>query len=216
MTRNEGWIDISMPLKEGMVVYPGDPPLRIVLAPGTAKDGPAAISMISMGLHSGTHIDAPRHLFKEGLSIDLLPLGVFTGTARVIESDDAFAIEARDVRSQTITKGEMVFFKTRNSGLYRLDLFCEEYVHLTRSAAAYLVETGVAAVGMDYLSIDAFGDQALEAHSLLLSHSIPIIEGLDLSSVSPGLYECICLPLRIEGGDAAPARAMIRPLPPEP
>ena len=215
MKADEGWIDISVPLKKGMVVYPGDPPVRIVRASDTARGDPVTVSHISMGLHAGTHIDAPLHLFEGGLSIDRLPLRLFVGRARVIAVGDAPSIEAGELRGHPILSNEMVLFKTRNSALGRLDRFYPEHVYLAPSAAAYLVEAGVRAVGIDYLSIDAFGQHGLEAHSLLLRSSIPIIEGLDLSPVGPGLYECICLPLRIEDGEAAPARAMVRPLPPE-
>jgi arylformamidase len=215
MTADEGWIDISVPLKAGMVVYPGDAPVRITRTSDTARGDVATVSRISMGLHSGTHIDAPLHLFEGGLSIDRLPLQRLIGTARVIAAEGASSIDAAELKSHPIESGQIVLFKTRNSALGRLGRFCPEYVYLTPSAAAYLVEARVRAVGIDYLSIDAFGQHGLEAHSLLLRGSIPIIEGLDLSPVGPGLYEWICLPLRIEGGEAAPARAMVRRLAPE-
>jgi len=113
------------------------------------------------------------------------------------------------VDGAAVEAGQIVLFKTRNSALWRLDRFVEEYVYLSGAAARRLVEIGVSAVGVDYLSVDAYGS-GMEAHLALLGASVPVIEGLDLSAVDAGLYECVCLPLLLEGAEGAPARVIVR------
>ena len=207
-----GWIDISVPLKTGMVVYPEDAPVLIERATDVAKGDRVTLSRVSMGLHSGTHVDAPLHLFEKGLPIDRLPLAALIGTAQVIDIRDEESITCAGIEGNLIEGCGMVLFKTCNSGLWRQTGFRPGYVSLSADAAAYLVKKGVSAVGIDYLSIDGFGQDELKAHALLLGAGVPVIEGLDLSDVGAGVYECICLPLRVEGGEAAPARVIVRPV----
>jgi arylformamidase len=207
-----GWIDISVPLKTGMVVYPGDAPVLIDRPCDVARGDRVTLSRVSMGLHAGTHVDAPLHLFEKGLPVDRVPLAALIGTAQVIDIMDEASITRPEVEAHLTEGCGIVLFKTRNSALWRQVGFYASYVSLSAGAAEYLVKKGVSAVGIDYLSIDAFGQDELKAHATLLCASIPVIEGLDLSHVGAGLYECICLPLRVEGGEAAPARVIVRPL----
>jgi arylformamidase len=207
-----GWIDISVPLKTGMVVYPSDSPVLIERTCDVARGDRVTLSRLSMGLHAGTHVDAPLHLFEKGLPVDRVPLAALIGTAQVIDIPDAASITRPEVEAHLVEGCGIVLFKTRNSALWRQVGFYASYVSLSAGAAEYLVKKGVSAVGIDYLSIDAFGQDELKAHATLLCASIPVIEGLDLSHVGAGLYECICLPLRVEGGEAAPARVIVRPL----
>ncbi|MGD0230924.1 MAG: cyclase family protein [Syntrophorhabdales bacterium] len=181
------WIDISLPLKNGMVVYPGDPPVVIEGETDVARGDATTLSRISMGLHSGTHVDAPLHLFEGGLPVDLIPLGRLTGIARVIAIRDEHSIGVHEIEPHLTGAAGIILFKTRNSALWSLGGFSPGYVSLSAPAARYLAKRGAAAVGIDYLSIDGFGEDNLRAHSILLDASIPIIEGLDLSRVGPGL-----------------------------
>lgn len=207
-----GWIDISVPLKTGMVVYPSDSPVVVERTCDVARGDRVTLSRVSMGLHAGTHVDAPLHLFEKGLPIDRVPLAALIGTAQVIDIMDEASITRPEVEAHLTEGCGIVLFKTRNSALWREAGFCESYVSLSADAAEYLMEKGVSAVGIDYLSIDGFGQDGLRAHAVVLGAGIPVIEGLDLSHVGAGLYECICLPLRMEGGEAAPARVVVRPL----
>ena len=168
-----------------------------------AKGDPVTLSRVSMGLHAGTHIDAPLHFFEKGLPIDWMPLIALIGTAQVIDIRDGESIESADIEACLTGGSRIVLFKTRNSALWRHAGFSESYVALSAGAAECLVGEGASAVGIDYLSIDAFGQDEGRAHRILLGASIPVIEGLDLSAVGAGRYECICLPLRVEGAEAA-------------
>jgi arylformamidase len=206
------WIDVSVPLRPGMVVWPGDPPVRIERISAIADGGVVNMSAISMCLHTGTHVDAPLHFLEGGRSLEEMPLDALSGPARVIDIRSPKAIRVREFGALRIRRGERILFKTRNSArCWRAGEFCRDYVYLTREAATELVRRGIAAVGIDYLSIGAPNEEGYEVHRMLLGAGIWIIEGLDLSSVPAGRYELICLPLKVPGADGAPARALLRP-----
>ncbi len=206
---NGRWIDVSMPVRTGMVIYPSDSPVTVERTSDVAKGDRVTLSRVSMGVHAGTHVDAPLHFLQDGVSIDRVPLERLAGTARVVHVREGQSIGLDAVEGADIQAGQMAFFKTRNSALLRLDRFAEDYVYLSAAAARRLVEIGVAAVGIDYLSIDGYR-HGTDAHMTLLTASVPVIEGLDLSDVGAGLYDCVCLPLRLEGAEAAPARVIVR------
>ena len=204
------WVDVSIPVRTGMVVCPTDPSVAVVRQMDMARGDRVNLSHVSMGSHAGTHVDAPLHCLPDGIPVDRIPLDRLAGTARVIHAAaDAQSIGIEAVDGAAVEAGEIVLFRTRNSALWRIDRFVEDYVYLSGAAARRLVEIGVRAVGVDYLSVDAYG-LGMEAHLALLSASVPVIEGLDLSPVDAGLYECVCLPLLLEGAEGAPARVIVR------
>jgi arylformamidase len=194
------WIDISVPLRTPMQHWPGDPAPDI------------ALGRMHMHPHTGTHIDAPLHYVPGGLTIDAMPLDAAVGEARVIgvpgEVIDAEAIHA--IKPQ---RGERILFRTSNSErCWCGACFRKQYVSVTPDGARALIEAGVQTVGVDYLSVGPYGADGDETHTILLGAGVWIIEGLNLAGVEPGRYELVCLPLKIEGGDGAPARAMLRKL----
>ncbi len=209
---SRAWIDISRPLVSGMAVWPGDPPVRVERILSIADGGIANLSAISMCLHTGTHVDAPLHFLDGGPSVAEMPPEALVGPARVIGIRDPKAIRARELEPFRFRRGERVLFKTRGwARRSKAAEFCPDYVYVAPDAAALLVERGVRAVGIDYLSIGAPGEEGYEIHRVLLRAGVWIVEGLDLSAVSPGRYELLCLPLRVPGADGAPARAILRP-----
>ena len=206
-------IDLSVPLKDGMVHWPGDPPVRIRKVRRIGKGGSSEVSHLSMGSHTGTHMDAPGHFLKNGRAIDRMPLSAVIGSARVIEVRDPKEIHVEDLRRHRIRRGERVLFKTRNSSrCWKTRSFVRDFVHLTAESARYLAGLKLRCVGVDYLSVGGYKKDGAQVHRLLLGAGIWIIEGLDLSRARPGRYELICLSLRISGGDGAPARAVLRKL----
>lgn len=210
------WIDISVPLRNGMVHFPGDPPVNISRVKDMTQGDKANLSKISMGAHSGTHVDAPIHFINGGRGVDEAPLETLVGRARVIEIRDAESIKPDELKEHRIRRGERILFKTRNSShVWRGNEFVEDFVFLSGDAAKFLVDRGARAVGVDYLSVGSYKQGGSDIHSILLAGGIWIIEGLDLSEVAPGKYELICLPLKLVQGDGAPARAILRPLPSE-
>jgi arylformamidase len=202
--------DVTVPLSEDLVGYPDDPPVRIERTKEIAKDyATYNLSTYSFGSHAGTHIDAPLHLLENGLSVDNLPLEMLIGRARVVEVT-APRIDENVLQEFDFTTDMRVLFKTRNSYLWGRNEFVQDYVHITVDAARFLIKEGIKLVGIDYLSIDKFDSKELESHREFLSAGAIIIEGLNLREVEPGDYELLCLPLKVKGGDGAPARVVLR------
>ncbi len=206
------WIDISAPLWSGMAHWPGDAPVKILRVTSMDNGAVANLTTISMSAHTGTHMDAPRHFIKDGLTMSEMPLEASMGRARVIAIEDERVITRRELEESKPREGERILLKTRNSQIWskRCRLFLKEFVAPDVAAARYLVECGVRTVGVDYLSVGKYNGDGVETHQVLLGAGVWVIEGLDLSQVEPGEYELACLPLRIEGADGAPARAALR------
>ena len=205
------WLDISVPLRNAMVHWPGDPPVRIDKVKDIEHGASSTLSMISMGSHTGTHMDAPLHFIRQGISIDKMPLDTTVGRARVIEIKDTESIKPEELHQYRIRSGERILFKTRNSlRVWQTDTFIEDSVFISDEAARFLVERSVRVVGIDYLSVGSFKHGGSYVHKTLLGGGVWIIEGLDLSHVKPGKYDLICLPLKLDQGDGAPARAILR------
>ena len=207
------WIDISVPLRNAMVRWPSDPPVRIARTLDMERGDASNLSIILMGSHTGTHMDAPLHFMRRGKGIDKMPLDTTVGRARVVEIFDNESIKPEELDRHRIRRGERILFKTRNSLRgWTTETFIEDFVFISKEAAHFLMGRGVKVIGLDYLSIGGFKDNGIETHRILLEAGIWIIEGLDLSRVKPGRYDLICLPLKLDKGDGAPARAILRPI----
>jgi arylformamidase len=201
--------DISVPLSNDLPVYPGDPPLLIEPALLIEKGDGSNVCRLSLSSHCGTHIDAPRHLDDRGLTVEHLPLQLLTGRALVAEVGGTKRIGSKELKRLPIKGEERLLLKTQNSLLWSRPGFVEDYASLTEEGADYLAGIGVRLVGIDYLSIEAFeGNGAV--HRKLLDHGVIILEGLNLDGVKEGVYELICLPLKLAGVDGAPVRAILR------
>jgi arylformamidase len=210
LTEDLDWIDVSAPIKTGMVHWPGDPTVRIERFLDMERGDEANVSRIMMGSHTGTHMDGPVHFVKSGQGIDALPLSTAIGRARVIEIRDPKVVNPGELIEHKIERGERILFKTENSArCRRMDTFVEEFVHLSGEAAQYLVDKEVGLVGIDYLSVDSYKSEDFPAHRILLGAGVWIIEGLDLSQAGQGACILVCLPLKIVGGDGAPARVVL-------
>lgn len=208
------WIDISVPIRDGMVHWPGDSPVSIKRVEDIEKGATANLSAIYMGAHSGTHVDAPIHFLKQGQGVDNIPIDTLVGRARVIEIRDPESIKSEELARHRIRRSERILFKTRNSSeAWQKGKFSEDFVFISDAAADFLVDRGVLLIGVDYLSVGSFKHSGSYVHRTLLGGGIGIIEGLNLLNVTSGKYDLICLPLRIIGGDGAPARAIIRRVP---
>jgi len=207
--------DVSVPLSAATPTYPGDPGIEIKQWLTLADGDVANVSLISFGLHSGTHVDAPAHFIAGGSRVESLPLESLIGEAEVVEvANDARVIDESFVAANCFRASQRILFKTRNSAFWNnsRDGFREDYTYIESGAARRLVESGIKLVGIDYLSVEQFQSQKFETHHALLSNGVVILEGLDLRAVPAGVYELICLPLKIVGGsgDGAPARVILR------
>lgn len=208
-------IDISVTMRTGMPIWPGSPGLRLARSM-RMEDGDAAnVSRLETGVHVGTHVDAPLHFIADGRSVEQLDLGILVGPALVAVLPDVASIANEDLAALDLPRGtERLLLKTRNSRLWSADVteFREDFVALTADAARWVVDRGIKLIGVDYLSVQRFQDGP-ETHRILLGANVVVLEGLNLSAVSAGEFELVCLPLRLAGAEAAPARAILRPLP---
>ena len=203
--------DLSLPISESLVVWPGDPPIRITQPHHLDRGDEATVSRLDMGAHTGTHVDAPAHFVPGGSGVDDLDLNVLVGPALVVDARQADALSAEVLETLPIPTGtERVLFRTRNSDLWARGEpeFHEDFVAITEDGARWLIERGVRLVGVDYLSVAPF-DAVTPTHRALLHAGVVAIEGLDLSGIGPGAYQLVCLPLKIVGTDGAPARAIL-------
>jgi arylformamidase len=182
------WLDVTVPLRPGLPQWPGDPQFESWLVSESPR-----VTAMRLCAHTGTHIDAPSHYLAGGAGIECYAPEVLTGPARVCALEDA-------------PGGERVLFRTSNSDSewWRLP-FRVGMVELSAVHARTLVAAGVRLVGIDYLSIGS-----AEVHRILLEAGVCVLEGLWLGAVQPGEFEMICLPLKLEGADGAPARVLLR------
>jgi arylformamidase len=208
----ENFIDISVPLTDGMVNWPGDPPVAISRMRNQASGDTATVSRLDMGAHTGTHMDAPLHFISGAAGIDTMPITAGIGPCRVIELDDETSISRASIEAHEVLAGERILLKTRNSNQsWWNDPFDENFVYISADAAGYLAHQNVMTIGVDYLSVGGFHHDGVATHLALLEANIWIIEGLDLTRVRAGRYMLYCLPLKMQDGDGAPARAVLAP-----
>lgn len=204
--------DISLPISQGIPVWPGDPDISVKRVSKIEDGANANVSRMDIGCHTGTHVDAPFHFLPEGKTIETLSLEALIGPVQVIRIPDDISVITDDVilacgiRPDT----KRVLFKTYNSAFWSKygSQFRTEFVGIDEPGAKALVEMGVTLVGLDYLSISPF-KKSRPTHEAFLKASVVLLEGVDLSAVEAGDYNLICLPLKIQGADGAPARAVL-------
>lgn len=206
--------DVTVPITEVMPVWPGSPRVKLEPVSRIDKGDSNNTTQLSMGSHTGTHVDAPYHFVQRGMTVDKLPLELLIGPAFVAEVDglEGNTIEAYDLASLHFPRGTTrLLLKTTNSHFWedRLSEFERQYVHLGPKTANWLVSRGIRLLGVDYLSVEAFNAREHRVHHTLLGAGIVIVEGLNLSRVPAGSCQLVCLPLKIEGGDGAPARVLV-------
>lgn len=204
--------DISITTTSEMVTWPSDPGVILKRVKKIEEGSHSNVSKLEMGVHSGTHMDAPVHFVAGAKSIDQLPLELLIGEAQVIQfADSVDILNADRLKKAGLVKGvERVLFKTRNSGYWARNerVFHEDFVAISADGAQYLVEQKVRLVGVDYLSVGPYGNTG-PTHEILLQAGIIAVEGLNLFHVEPGFYTLYCLPIKLGGSDGAPVRAVL-------
>jgi len=201
--------DLTLELSPETVVVPGDPRPQFREVKSISRGDVLNLTNLSFGTHTGTHIDVPKHINDNGLTVDRLGFDRLLGPARVIEIRDRRAIERADLEKHALKREMIVLLKTDNCRLINACAFDPDFAYLTRDAAEYLVESGVKTVGFDYFSVERLDNPLLDVHSVLLSGDVVIIEGLDLTAVEPGRYEMVALPLKVRNGDGGPTRVVL-------
>jgi arylformamidase len=203
-------IDVSVPLDTSLASYPNNLPFSLEAVKRLARGDSSNVSSLHMSAHTGTHVDSPRHFFDEGPGTEGLPLEMLIGRARVIELRTRAGITADDLAPIDLSEDVRLLIKTQNSRLWGDPEFHKDYIGITESGAKHLVGHGIKVVGVDYLSVEVFKTPGAPAHRTLLGGGTIVIEGLNLRDVEPGIYEMLCLPLKVVGSDGAPARVVLR------
>jgi arylformamidase len=208
--------DISVTLEEGIPIWPGNPSFELVRVNDIQQGGTSNVSRLSLGCHTGTHVDAPVHFIPGAAGVDTLPLNLLTGPATVYKVETsldhgnnnitAFALEQAGIPAGS----ERVLLKSRNSELWKLGPheFRADFAGITADGAQWIVDNKIGLVGVDYLSVGPKG-AGKATHEILLHAGVVIVEGLNLSQIQPGAYDFYCLPLKLKDSDGAPARAVL-------
>ena len=216
-------IDISRTIQADMEMYPGDAGPHITKISGLDEGDSYNISRITLGTHTGTHVDPPLHLIRDGAGMDSVPMNTLVGNARVLDlSSINWPIEAGDIGP--LEAGEIILLKGGPNGSDSSDSSGDSSdlgdsdgsdgpgvscgACLTAACARYLVDIGIKTIGTDATSIGAI-DEEYEVHHTLLDAGIVVIEGLKMTDVEAGDYLLVCLPLKIANGDGGPARAVL-------
>jgi len=212
--RSGQWVDVSVLVDPDTTpVYPGNAPPKFTVLQSFDKGNGLTLSMVEMGNHTGTHIDAPLHFVKGGATIDEIPASKMIGPALVIEvSPTAKIVDAAELNRHAWHGATRILFKTRSSydNFFGDKDFHKDFVGVAPDAAQLMADAGVQLVGIDYLSAEQFGAAAPLTHRTLLGKGVVIVEGMDLRSIKGGRYDLIVLPIRLKGLEAAPARALLR------
>jgi len=206
-------VDISVTLGRGLPTWPGSMGMRLERVCRMEKGDKANVSKLTCDVHTGTHIDAPAHFISGGNTVARIPLNLLIGDAIVGDLPNVSIITPSDLAGLELPLGtKRLLLRTKNSKLWEDygNEFCPHFVALTPEAAQWVVDWGIKLLGIDYLSVQPFGDSTQQTHITLLSAGVVILEGLNLSQVVPDTYELICLPLKLVEAEGAPARAILR------
>ncbi|MCB0833315.1 MAG: cyclase family protein, partial [Bacteroidetes bacterium] len=209
--------DISLTISNDLVTWPGDPKVDIQLPIQMKKGDPCNVSRWQIGAHTGTHTDAPFHFIDDGKGIDQVPLDLYIGPCLVVEvRPKTINIEAEDLKGIDLKGHSRVLFKTSNSRHWKNGnmQFDQDFISVGVTGADVLLKNKIKLVGVDYLSVESFhAPFEHPVHKKLLGAGMVVVEGLNLSSIKPGEYELICMPLKILHGDGTPVRAALREMP---
>jgi arylformamidase len=208
-------IDITVPLHAGTPTWPGSAGVELTPTLRLKEGDFSNASRLGCDIHVGTHVDAPRHFIESGSTAEQLPLEVMVGDAFVAYLPEAREITADILAGLNLPEGtERLLLHTRNSELWTQATteFKKDYAALTESGAKWVVDQQIRLIGVDYVSIQAYGDGPL-THQILLEAKVVILEGLNLADVKAGWYELICLPLKLVDAEGAPARVVLRGIP---
>jgi arylformamidase len=199
--------DVSVPIRSKMPIYEGNPGVELERVSSIPEGATANVSRLTLGVHTGTHVDAPLHFIEAGPGAEGIPLDALIGPAVVVDATgvSSESLGEAELESLAIPEGvERVLLKTRNSALWARTDFTRDFIRLDGGGARSVIARGIRTIGIDYLSI---GDQ--EAHRELLGAGVVPVEGLDLRKIEPGSYTFVCFPLDVVGSDGGPARAVL-------
>jgi arylformamidase len=202
-------IDLTLPLRRSMPLYPGDhaPRLRRLLS--LEKGDALTASELTINCHVGTHVDAPAHFLAQGRTVDRLPRKHFFGEAYVVDLTHAREVTEATLRSADIPRNRHVILKTRNTALLKRRSFTADYCHVCVGAAARLLERAPLSIGIDYYSLDPVSEDSFPAHRLVAEAGLPVFVCLDLRKVDAGSYRFAAFGTPFAGAEAMQVRAFL-------
>jgi arylformamidase len=206
-------IDISVPLETALPVWPGSEGLKVERLSCFENGNDVNVSKLTCDVHTGTHIETSLHFIPGGDSVTQIPLEILIGDAFVAYLPEIDAVTPVDLEGIEIPpETKRLLLRTRNSELWKENggVFRDDYTAITSEAAQWIVDRGIRLFGVDYLSVEQYLTHSTKNHKTLLKGDVCILEGLNLSKVVPGVYELICLPIKLVGAEGAPARAVLR------
>ncbi|MDY6911761.1 MAG: cyclase family protein [Chloroflexota bacterium] len=204
--------DITLTIHPEMLIWPGDALVTVDAVKSIAQGASSNLSLLHIGTHTGTHIDAPRHFIDGAAGVDSLPPEILIGPARLFQLPDVGQIDREVLEKLDLAGTTRILFGTRNSALLTQDVHTPDYVSMTEDGARYLVDAGIELVGIDYLSVEAYRSPGHATHRTLLEAGVVIIEGVYLQGIPSGDYELLCLPLKLKDADGSPSRVLLREL----
>ncbi|MBI2029198.1 cyclase family protein [Candidatus Gottesmanbacteria bacterium] len=206
--------DLSVPIKQNMVVWPGQPKPKITVKTDGKADS-ASLTNFTLNSHNGTHVDAPKHFIKSGKTIDKVEAEKLVGNCKILDLTNFFKtggpaeIGWAHFGGLKVKKGDRILIKTGNYKFLEGKKFTTDYISLSLDAAKNLVKKQISLIGIDYFGIEKKGNPGHPVHKMLLREGIIIVEGLNLKDVQKGEYTLVCAPLKLEGADASPARVFL-------
>ena len=206
-------IDISVPLDSALPTWPGSVSMKVEKLSCFENGNNVNVTKLTCDVHTGTHIETSLHFIPGGSSVTQIPLDTLIGDAYVAYLPMLDVITPSDMEEINIPEGvDKLLLRTKNSELWNdgKGVFMDDYSALSPEAAQWVVERNIKLLGVDYLSVDLYKESTFKNHLTLLKGGVVILEGLNLSSVMPGIYELMCLPIKLVGAEGAPARAVLR------
>lgn len=199
--------DISHSISEDLAVWPGDSPFSRKWDAKLREGDNLNQSTLKFGAHVGTHADSFYHLNELTSKIDEMPLEIYLGLAQVITVKSE-SVQVADLKNVDFEVVKRVLFKTSSNS--DPTIFNNDFTYISSDAAYHLVQNKVILAGIDTPSIDSYSSNLLETHKIFIRGKIAILEGLYLEEPTDGTYELMAFPLKIDGNDAAPVRAVLR------
>lgn len=203
-------IDITHPLGAATASWPGDTPFSLEPTLRLAAGNAVNLSRVTLSPHTGTHADAPYHYDQDGAKIAGLDLDRYVGPARVIALEGRRSVRTEDLQALDLDGVERLLIRTGSCP--DLSRFNPDCTYIEPEAVRYMDALGVRLIGTDAHSVDPTDSKELPAHNACAAAGILILENLNLVGVEPGAYELIALPLKLQGADGSPVRAVLRPL----
>jgi arylformamidase len=205
------YYDLTTHISERTVVFPGDPEYSMQKVCSIDEGNSFNLCHMQLGNHTGTHIDYPAHVIKEGKTSSDFSIDHLIGSGIIIKVPDTEkSITKSFITEQSIMNSDIVFFKTANSKLSKQDKFKDNYVYIEPEAAEELLRKQVRIIGIDYISVDKYDAEDLPVHKSLLSNEVLIVEGLELNNAPIGRCEIYIMPLNISNMDGLPVRVVAK------